>query len=391
MTSTRLQQLGRRLRVGMVGGGNDSVIGATHRVALRADGLWELVAGSFSIDPDVAVATAREQLVDPDRTHMSFEALAEAEAAREDRIDAVVIATPPSSHARIAKAFLERGFHVICEKPMSATLAEAREMVAAVEASGRRFVVTHCYSGFPMVRHARAMVARGDLGEIRIVEGEFAGGEPALAREPADPRQRHWRYRSDEMGRGAILGEVGSHLHHMVSYVTGLQVTRVGARMDVLAERRDVYDNVYLNVDFDNGAVGRLWNSYQAVGSRHGLRWRIYGTEASLAWDHESPEVLVLRPLGGPAIEIARASSELAPIALESCRFSVGHSEGYGLAYANIYRDFGNALLADAVGDGGAEHELDKLPSVEDGLRTLELVDAVLRSQEAGGEAVDVR
>jgi predicted dehydrogenase len=232
------------------------------------------------------------------------------------------------------------------------------------------------------------MVAGGDLGEIRIVEGEFAGGAPALAREPTDSRERHWRYRPDEMGRGAILGEVGTHLHHMVSYVTGLKVVRVAARLDILAERREVYDNAYLSVDFENGAIGRLWNSYQAVGSRHGLRWRIYGTEASLSWDHESPEVLIHRPLGGPAIEIARASADLAPVALEACRFSVGHSEGYGLAFANIYRDFANVLLADALGESGAAYELAKLPGASDGLRTLELIDAALRSHEAGGEAV---
>jgi predicted dehydrogenase len=233
--ATLTDRYGRRIRLGMVGGGLDSVIGDTHRVALRVDGMCELVSGAMSIDPDIARATGRSDLLDPARVHLDYREMAPAEAAREDRIDAVIIATPPHTHLPVAVEFLSRGIDVICEKPLTKDLAEADQLATAVADSGRLLVLTHCYTGYPMVREARHVVASGRLGTIRMVDAQFAGGDSGVAREPADPTLRHWRFRPEVMGRSAILGEVGSHAHNIVHYVTGLQVTEVSAQMDTIA------------------------------------------------------------------------------------------------------------------------------------------------------------
>lgn len=378
MSASLLERLGRRLRLGMVGGGADSVIGETHRIALRVDGLYELVAGALSIDPQIAVASARAELLDPDRTYVDYREMAARESQRDDGIDAVVIATPPGTHLDVAREFLRHGIHVVCEKPMTRTVEEAQQLVQEVQASGRRFLLTHCYTGYPMIRQARELVCSGALGTIRLVEAEFAGGDPGVAREPEDPGQRHWRFRASSMGRAAILGEVGSHAHNIAEYVTGSRVTCVSARLDTIAERREVFDNAYLTVEYDGGAVGRLWSSYVAVGSEHGLSLRVFGDEASIVWQQESPEVLWHRKLGGPAIALTRASDDLAEASLRSTRFRPGHPEGYALAFANLYREFAGEIAGTAEPSG-------LLPTVEDGLATLRLIAAAERSYARDG------
>lgn len=253
MNANILTPLGRRLRLGMVGGGFNSVIGETHRIAFQADGCYDLVCGAFSIDPEIARRTAAALQVADDRVYEDFHVMARRERDRADGIDVVVVATPPQLHKPVAAAFLDSGVDVVCEKPLTASLAEATELAARVASSGRVFVLTHCYSGFPMVRHARDLVSAGILGRVRIVEAEFAGGSPGVAIEPADPAQRHWRFRAGSMGREAILGEVGSHAYHLVSYVTGGLPLRLRARMQTFAAGREVYDNAYLELDYDDG------------------------------------------------------------------------------------------------------------------------------------------
>lgn len=372
MSGSLLERLGRKLRLGMVGGGADSIIGETHRVAMRVDGLYELVAGAMSIDPQIAVASARAELIDPQRTYTDFREMAAHEAQREDCIDAVVIATPPQTHLEIAREFLRHGIHVICEKPMTRTLAEARQLAEEVQGSGRRFLLTHCYTGYPMVRQARELARSGALGEIRLIEAEFASGDPGVAREPADPAQRHWRFRADSMGRAAILGEVGSHAHNLAEYVTGSRVRRVAARLDTIAQRREVYDNAYLSVEYESEALGRLWSSYVAIGNEHGLALRVFGDEAAIAWKQETPEVLWHRKLGGPTTVLTRASDGLADSSLQATRFRPGHPEGYALAFANLYREFAQEIAG--------EPPSGLLPTVHDGISTMALIDAAERS-----------
>jgi predicted dehydrogenase len=386
--SELLKGLGRRIRLGMVGGGADSVIGETHRIAFRADGLFELTAGAMSIDPEIAVATARADLLDPERTYTDYREMAAAEGGREDGIDAVVIATPPQTHLDVARTFLAAGIDVICEKPMTRDADEAELLVAEVERSDRIFVLTHCYTGYPMVRHARELIRAGAIGSVRLVEAEFAGGDPGVAREPAEPAQRHWRFRKDSMGPAAILGEVGSHAHNIAEYVTGSRARTVTARLDTIAQRREVYDNAYLTVEFDGGAVGRIWSSYVAVGNEHGLSFRVFGDDGSLVWRQEEPEFLWHQHFGGPVVRLSRGMDSLSAASLRSSRFRPGHPEGYILAFANLYRDFARAFVARHRGNRVDEH-LDLVPGVRDGLATMRMIDAAAAAA-ANGRAVEL-
>jgi predicted dehydrogenase len=380
--SDLLERFGRRIRLGMVGGGSDSVIGSVHRIALRADGMCELVAGAMSIDPEIAVASAQAELLDPARTYTDFRTMASTEAERSDRIDAVIVATPPQTHYDVATCFLDHGIDVICEKPMTRTAAESVLLVEKVEQSGRLFLLTHCYTGYPMIRHARELVAAGTLGRINLIEAEFASG--SLAREPADPTSRHWRFRSESMGPAAILGEVGTHTHHLAMYVAGVDATAVSARLDTFATGREVYDNAYLTMTFANGAVGRLWNSYVAIGNEHGLSLRIFGEEGSLFWHQEDAEVLWHKPFRAPPRRLTRGSSSLDPSSPSASRFPSGHPEGYALAFANLYRNFACSLICRELGEPFHRY-MEPLPNVYDGLATMRLFEASEASQESGG------
>jgi predicted dehydrogenase len=378
-----LAKFGRRLRLGMVGGGFDSIIGETHRIAFQIDGHYELVAGAFSIDPQVCQETAKGLFVASDRTYLDYRDMARLEAARDDRIDAVVIATPPGLHKDVAIAFLEAGFHVICEKPLTRTVAEAEELAAAVKASGKIFVLTHCYAGFPMVRHARDLVASGALGEIRMVDMEFAGGAAGVAEEPADPALRHWRFRPSG-GKEMILGEVGSHAYHMMRYVSGMSPSRLSARMQTFAARRQVYDNAYLDLEFTSGAVGRLWSSYMATGTQHGLAMRIYGEKAGLEWREEDAEFLRFRPLSGPETILRSGQDDTSEFVTRSARFRPGHPEGYPLAFANIYLEAALAIVAAETGEDFSAL-LANLPGIEDGVAGMRMISTAAISNQNDG------
>jgi predicted dehydrogenase len=379
-----LARFGRRLRIGLVGGGRDSVIGRTHLTAMRADGWYELAAGAMSIDPEVARASARAELLPESRTYTDYREMAEREAARKDGIDVVVIATPPQLHFDVARTFLERGIDVICEKPLCRDLDEALRLSEIIRKHERLFCLTHCYTGYPLVRHAREMVASGELGRIRLIEGELCAGDPGVSVEPIDPAKRHWRFRASSMGKGAILGEVSSHAHHIVSYVTGLAVEAVSAELSTFVERREVFDNAYVTARFENGARGRIWGSYVAAGNDHGLSFRIFGEKGGLTWVQEDPEVLWFKPIGGAAIRLARGYDSLSPAAAAATRLRPGHPEGYVLAFANLYSDFAQAIIAKRL---GLPHEsfAARVPGIADGIAVMALIDAAVKSNEHAG------
>ncbi len=389
MTADLLPRFGRRLRLGLVGGGRDSVIGRTHLVAMRVDGLYDLVAGSMSIDPEIAKASGRAELLAEDRIYTDFSHMAESEAARPDGIDAVVIATPPQLHFEVASAFLARGIDVICEKPMCRDLDEAVRLRDLVARHGRLFCLTHCYTGYPMVREARAMVAGGLLGKIRLIEGELCAGDPGVSVEPEDPSKRHWRFRAASMGKAAILGEVASHAHNVVSYVTGLDVLEVSAEMSTFVPGREVYDNSFVTARFDGEARGRIWGSYVAAGNDHGLSFRIFGEKGGLTWLQEDPEVLWFKPIGQPAVRLARGYDDQSADAVAATRFRPGHPEGYALAFANLYSDFAKAIMAKHLGLPHLPY-IDRIPGVEDGVRVMALIDAAVRSQDSNGAWIAV-
>jgi predicted dehydrogenase len=322
--------------------------------------------------------------VAPDRSYADYREMAEKEAAREDGVDAVVIATPPQLHKDVAIAFMERGIEVICEKPLTRDAIEATALAEAVARTGRIFVLTHCYSGFPMVRHARDLVGAGALGRVRIVEAEFAGGAPGVAIEPEDPARRHWRFRPGSMGKSAILGEIGTHAYHLMSYVAGAAPARVSARMQIFAERREVYDNAYLTFEYASGAVGRLWASYVATGTQHGFAFRVFGDEAALEWREEDPEFLRFRPMRGPEKLFRSGQDETSGWVARSARFRPGHPEGYVLAFANLYVDAAFAIIASRTGGNPTPH-LQGLPGVSDGVMGMRMIEAATASHESGG------
>lgn len=383
-----IERFGRRVRIGLVGGGLDSVIGSTHRIALRADGLYDFVAGALAVDADIARATSRRDLLAQDRVYLDYHEMAAREAARDDGIDVVTIATPPQLHLDGARTFLRHGIDVICEKPMTADPEEAQELKREVVESQRLFMLTHCFSAYPMVRQARDMVAEGAIGEVKMVEAEFVEGSPDLALEPEDPETRHWRFRPESMGKAAVLGELGTHVHHLLRYVTGLDVLRVSANMQILTPRRDVYDNAYLTLELENGVVGRLWSTYIALGQQD-YGFRIYGTQGSLVWRQGDPEFLWLQRVGTSAIRLARGLDELSESSRAATRSRVGLPEGYALGFANLYRDFAYAHMARALGEP-YEHFLEVVPGIDDGVATLNLVAAAERSHDRGGEQVAV-
>ncbi|RWL17938.1 MAG: Gfo/Idh/MocA family oxidoreductase [Mesorhizobium sp.] len=385
MDNETIRRFGRRVRLGMVGGGEGSIIGETHMLALRADGLCELVAGALSSRPEVARASAARQMIAPDRSYDSYAEMAEREAARSDRIDAVVIATPPDSHLDIARHFLSRGFDVICEKPMTRDALEALELSQLVHDSARLFCLTHCYTGYPMVRQARDMVQAGVIGKARMIEVEFAPGEPGTAIEPENPDERHWRFREGSMGKAAILGEVGSHAYNIACFIGGSRAEAVSATLATFADRREVYDNAYVTVRYQDGAQGRLWSSYVASGNDMGLKFRIFGDKAGLGWDQESPETLVHKPIGEPAVVLARGYGSTSQASRAVTRFRAGFPEGYGLAFANLYTDFAKALIARELGIPNEQY-LRELPSVDDGLEGMRLIEAAIASHGSGGD-----
>lgn len=384
VVDTPSTRLGRRLRLGFVGGGLDSVIGPAHLVSMRADGMADLVAGAFSIDRAIGQATGRSLFVDPSRTYGSWQEMLAGEQQRDDRIDAVVVITPPALHGEISSAFLAAGFHVLCEKPMTATAEQAEALNADVGASGRVFAVAHCYTGYPMVREARELVASGAIGDVRMVDAEHAAGGPDMVHEPVDKATRHWRFRASSMGKASVLGEVGSHPHNIAEYVSGRRVTSVSATLGTLAADREVYDNAYLTVQYEGGAVGRIWSSYVAAGSEHGLRFRVFGDEGSLQWRQEDPEYLWLLRPGQPAQRISRGLTCTSEASRAATRIVSGHPEGYLMAFANIYRDFLSAVVLHTLGEDPSP-SLRMLPTVEDGLCTMRLLASAERSHAAAG------
>jgi predicted dehydrogenase len=368
----------------MVGGGSDSVIGRTHLIAARTDGFYELTAGALSIDPVIARSSARAELIAADRAYTDYRVMAEREASRDDGIDVVTIATPPQLHLPVAREFLSRGIHVICEKPFTKDLKEARELQKLARESGRMLCLTHCYTGYPMVRQAKALVRERAIGRVRLIEAELSVGDPGVVAEPKDRSQRHWRFRKSSMGEGAILGEVGSHPFNIACFVSGLSAIRLSARMSTVAANREVYDNAYLSLDYEDGVQGRLWASYVAAGNDQGLWFRIFGEKGSLTWHQEQPDALWLKLIGEPAIRYAPGFDSLAPEALKASRFRAGHPEGYALAFANLYSEFAQAIIAEKLSQPFASF-LESLPNSDDGVHVMEMIQAANNSNDQGG------
>ena len=375
---------GRRLRLGMVGGGRDAFIGAVHRIASRIDDQFELVAGAFSSTPEKSKASAADLGVDPRRAYGDYVEMAKAEARRKDGIDAVAIVTPNHMHAPVAKEFLKRGIHVICDKPLTATLPEAKRLVAAAEASQALFVLTHNYTGYPMIRQAREMIAAGELGDLRLVNVEYVQDWLSEPIEQTGQKQAGWRTDPARSGAGGSTGDIGTHAYNLASFVTGLTLESLAADLQSFVEGRQVDDNGHVLMRFKGGARGMLWCSQVAPGNENGLRLRVYGTKAGLDWAQEDPNYLWFTPLGQPKRLITRGGAGAGAAAGRVSRVPPGHPEGYLEGFATIYAEVAQAIRAARKGGPKADKAA-HFPSLEDGLKGVAFIEAVVASSARGG------
>ena len=378
-----------KLNWGMIGGGEGSQIGPAHRLGAGLDGAFDFVAGALDHRPDMGRDYGQRLGLAPDRAYGDWREMLAGERDRADRVDLVTVATPNATHFEITKEFLAAGFHVLCEKPMTMTVAEGEEIVKLARDTGTICAVNYGYSGYSLVRHMRAMVARGDLGAIRLVKAEFAHGHHADAADAENPRVR-WRYDPAQAGVSAQFADCGIHALHMASFVTGQEVTRLSADCVSCIASRELEDDAMVNFRMDGGAVGRLWTSSIALGRQHGLTLQVFGEKGGLRWSQEQPNQLYWMPLGARLQVIERGEGGLSPEADRTSRVTVGHAEGMPLAFANIYTDLAEAITARKEGRA-MDPAANLYPRAEDGLRSMAAVFAVAASGKADGQWLDAR
>ncbi|AXS42492.1 Gfo/Idh/MocA family oxidoreductase [Breoghania sp. L-A4] len=374
---------GSPIRLGMVGGGQGAFIGGVHRIAARMDGHFTLVAGALSSDAARNRASGRELGLSDDRVYDDFAAMAEAEAARPDGIEAVAIVTPNHLHFGPAKAFLEAGIHVICDKPLTTTLAEARELAGIVARSGKLFVLTHNYTAYPMIRQARAMVAEGVLGDIRVVQVEYAQDWLTEPLERTGNKQAEWRADPKRSGAGGCIGDIGTHAYNLAGFVSGLMPESLLAELSTFVEGRLLDDNIEVLLRYSTGARGMLWASQVAPGNENGLRLRVYGSRGGLEWAQEEPNRLWFTPFGEQKRLITRAGAGAGAEAARMSRVPAGHPEGYLEGFANIYAEAASAMRA--ARDGTPPDPAVTYPTVGDGVAGLAFIEACIESSGKGG------
>ena len=372
----------RRIRLGMVGGGQGAFIGAVHRIAARLDDQYELVAGALSSDKMRAHASAAELHIESGRSYARFEEMAEREAARPDGIEAVAIVTPNHMHFAPAQAFLARGIHVICDKPLTHRLDDALTLAAAVERSRLIFALTHNYTGYPLVRQARDMVASGALGAIRVVQVEYPQDWLTTALEETGQKQAAWRTDPARSGAAGCTGDIGTHAFNLAEFVTGLRCESVAAELTRFVKGRALDDNAQMLLRFGGGARGMLWSSQVAPGNENALRLRVYGEKAGLDWSQEQPNALLFTPFGEPPQLIRRAGAGASAVAAHASRIPGGHPEGYLEAFAQLYRDVAEQILARREGREPQAASL-LVPGIAEGVRGMRFIAAAVKSSAA--------
>ena len=370
----------RPIRLGMVGGGNDAFIGGVHRIAARIDGRFNLVAGALSSTPEKAQASGAALGLDPARTYDDFKAMAIREARLKDGIEAVAIVTPNHVHYAAAREFLKRGIHVICDKPLTSTMADAKKLVKAAQDSDALFVLTHNYTGYPMMRQARQMVADGTLGNIRVVQVEYAQD---WLTQHEEFKQAEWRTDPARSGAGGSTGDIGTHAFNLASFVTGLELESLSADLQAFVSGRQLDDNAHVMMRFAGGARGMLWCSQVAPGNENGLRLRVYGDKGGIEWAQENPNQLWFTPYGEPKQLLTRGGKGALDAAERVTRIPAGHPEGYLEGFATIYREAADAITAQRNGTPVSEDVL--YPTIEDGQKGMQFVDACVRSSKRDG------
>lgn len=373
----------KRIRLGMVGGGAGAFIGAVHRIASRIDDRYELIAGAFSSTPEKSLRSGKELGLPDDRIYSTFSEMAEKEPQRDDGIEAVSIVTPNHIHYEASKAFLEKGIHVICDKPLTSNLEDALALRDAANRSNSLFILTHNYTGYPMIRQARTMVQQGLLGNIRVVQAEYPQDWLSSNVESEGHKQADWRTDPARSGVGGSVGDIGTHAYNLVSFVTGLQLDSLCADLEAFVPGRRVDDNAHILLRFKGGAKGMLWSSQVAPGNENALRIRVYGEKGGLEWAQEDPNYLWYTPLGEPKRLLTRGGAGADEIANRVTRIPGGHPEGYLEGFANIYTETADAILAHK---NSVELPADFcLPTVEDGVKGVEFIIACVESSSNNG------
>jgi len=366
-----------RIRLGMVGGGNDAFIGGVHRIASRIDDRFELVAGALSSTPEKSAASAKA--LEIPRSYGSFEEMAETEAGRADGIEAVSIVTPNHVHAAAAKAFLARGIHVICDKPLTSTLDDANALEKAVAESDVLFILTHNYTGYPMIRQARDMIAKGELGKIRIVQAEYPQDWLTSPLENEGLKQAEWRTDPTRSGAGGSIGDIGTHAHNLACFVTGLKVESLAADLQAFGAGRTLDDNAHMMLRFGGGARGMLWSSQVAPGNENALKLRVYGEKGGLEWSQEDPNYLWFTPHGEPKRLLTRNGSGATEASQAVSRIPGGHPEGYLEGFATIYNEAADAIRA-VQGGADLATAMGVLPGIVAGMDGMRFINACVVS-----------
>ena len=377
----------RKLRMGMIGGGKDAFIGAIHRFAFNMDGLVELVCGALSINPEIAKESGKSLFLPEDRTYLTYEEMLEKESLlpADKRIDFVTIVTPNFAHFAPAKLALQKGFNVVIEKPITFTLDEAKELKQIVDETGLILCLTHTYSGYPMVKQAKAMIKEGALGKIRKVWVEYPQGWLSKLSEREGNQQAAWRTDPKRSGKSGCMGDIGTHAAHLSEYISGAKITHLCADLNILVDGRALDDDGNVLLKFDNGAAGVLMASQVAAGEENALKIRVYGEKGGIEWAQHEPNTLLVKWLDAPA-QILRAGANyadrLSTFATSNCRTPGGHPEGYLEAFANIYKNFATTLMAKMDGTTPSKESLD-FPSVDEGVRGMAFIDNVVASAQS--------
>ena len=381
-----MAQTGRpaRIKLGMVGGGRDAFIGGVHRIASRIDDHYELVAGAFSSSVEKSKLSGRDIGIDEDRSYGSYKEMAIREARIKNGIEAVSIVTPNNLHYPVAKEFLKRGIHVICDKPLTSTASDAKKLFKLVNESDALFVLTHNYTAYPMIRHAQALIASGELGDVRVVQVEYAQEWLTQNIDPQTNKQASWRTNPEISGAGGCIGDIGTHAFNLSNFVTGLEPDSLCADLDTFVDGRQLDDNVHIMLRYKSGAKGMLWSSQVAPGNENGLRLRVYGSKAGISWQQEDPNKLLFSPFGQATQIITRAGHGANSASDAVSRIPAGHPEGYLEGFATLYRETAEAIYAARAGV-----KVDTAcPGIKDGLDGMAFINAAISSNKKGGNWV---
>ena len=369
----------RKIRIGMVGGGKNAFIGGVHRIALRLDGYYELVAGSFSSNFDNSKETGKDLGLAEDRIYETYHEMAEKESARSDGIDVVAIVTPNHLHIPIAKIFAEKGIHIICDKPLALSSEEAINLKNIVESKKLIFALTHNYTGYPMVRHARSLIQKGDLGSIRVIQAEYPQDWLTTKAEDSGLKQAEWRTDPKRSGGGGCIGDIGTHAFNLIRFITGLEVDELSADIHTFVKGRLLDDNAQIMLRFNGGAKGAFWSSHVAVGNENNLKIRVFGENGGLEWRQEDPNYLYYTKFGHPTQRVTRGSGSASEEANNVTRVPPGHPEGYLEGFANIYSDVCKSLFAQ-INNQNYDQSNDCYPTIYDGVEGMRFIETVLES-----------